>query len=412
MVKKNIQSPFAPKKFPRLPKVPGVNLSAGSAGIRHKKKKDLLLVTFDPGTSVSGVTTKNEVCGAPVEWSRKSLSLGKSRALVVNSGNANVNTGHKGKLAAKRTAKQVASFLNCNEYEVVLASTGVIGEEFPIKSVMQCLPKLYTSGGGDSWENAATSIMTTDTYPKGASRSVKILGHSVTISGIAKGSGMIAPNMATMLAFIFTDANLSPRVLNGILKPAVAKTFNCITVDGDTSTSDMCMLFATRKSTHPAIANITGKELGDFCIAINDICNDLAMQIIRDGEGVTKVAEIFVTGARSNKSAKFVANSIGNSPLFKTALAASDPNWGRIASAAGNAGQKIDSSRLTIGIGNQVVSIKGELNSAYSEAKAARHMKGTFVNISLDLGQGNGSAKLWSTDLTHRYIDINAGYRS
>jgi len=405
-------SPLSSRAFARLPKIPGVSMASGVAGIRHRGKKDLLLVEFTKNTTVAGVLTKNEVCGAPIRWCREILPKGKARALLVNSGNANVHTGKIGEQSVAQMAKEAARLTGCSSEEILVASTGVIGELFPITPILQTLPNLFGQDVDKTWKGAAEAIMTTDTYPKAAFRRTEIDGVPIKINGIAKGSGMIAPNMGTMLAFIFTDANLSSRLLSSLLKPAVESSFNCISVDGDTSTSDTCLLFATGKASNTRIINCSDKNILSFQNALNDIAMSLAMQIVRDGEGVTRVAEIQVLGAKSNESAKNVAKSVANSPLFKTALAAADPNWGRIVSAAGNAGEKVDQSLLTLCIGNELVAVNGALSPDYSEPRATRHMRSKTVRIELNLNQGKGKATVWGCDLTHQYIDINAGYRS
>ncbi len=405
-------SPFAPKSFPKMPTLEGVNLAVTSAGIKYVDKKDLLYVSFPKGASVAGVLTKNDICGAPIDWCRKILPKGYARALLVNSGNANVHTGHLGLKAVNDTTKFIGRHASCRPENVFVASTGVIGEVLPIDSILSALPELCSKKYNSPWVDAARAIMTTDTYPKAAWCRTKIGKTTVTINAIAKGSGMIAPNMATMLGFIFTDANLPSSILRGLIRPIVNNSFNSITVDGDTSTSDTCLIFATRQAKHPAVKNLKSSEILLFRDALNKICMNLAMQIVRDGEGVTKVASIRISGARSNQSGKRIAKSVAESPLVKTALAASDPNWGRLAAAAGNAGEKINQKRMKIWIGGQLVATDGGICSSYSEAKAVRHMKARSINIDIDLGLGNGSAQVWTSDLTHRYIEINAGYRS
>jgi glutamate N-acetyltransferase / amino-acid N-acetyltransferase len=405
-------SPLAPKRFPKMPPVPGVALATAATGVRYTGRPDVLFATFAPDTAVAGVLTQNDVCGAPVTWCRRVLPAGRGRALVVNAGNANVHTGRAGDQAVKRTAKKAASLAGCAEKETLVASTGVIGETLPVKRIVDALPGLYVNQAPGGWEAAARAIMTTDTFAKGASRRVKIGGVPVTLCGIAKGSGMIAPNMATMLAFIFTDANVPARVLRSLLAPAVDVSFNSITVDGDTSTSDTCLLFATRQAAHPSITRASDSRLADFRVALQELSIELAKQVICDGEGVAHFATIDVTGARSHASAKRVAFAIANSPLVKTAIAASDPNWGRIVCAAGYAGEGIDQNKLALRIGGQLVASRGGLSPRYVEAKAVRHMRGKNVNIALDIGQGRGAATVWTSDLTHGYIDINASYRS
>lgn len=407
------KSPLAPKKFPAVPEVPGVRLGAAAAGERYHGRDDLLLAQFAEGTRVAGVLTRSRTPGAPVKWCRAHLPKGRARALVVNAGNANVFTGKAGDAAVRRTANSAAKILAVPANEIFIASTGVIGEELVDKRLTRALPALYQKLTATSWRQGARAIMTTDTFPKGAWRRAKIDGHSVTLAGIAKGSGMIAPDMATMLAFLFTDARLPVRVLSSLLRDANARSFNSLTVDGDTSTSDTCLLFATGAGArHNAVTRAGDKRLDGFRRALRELMTDLAQQIARDGEGAQKFLTIRVTGAASEAAARRAAKVVSNSPLVKTAMAGADPNWGRLVMAVGRSGEKLRQEKMRIAIGGQTVARGGRQAPGYSESKAARHMKGREIDIEIDLAAGSGAATVWSCDLTHKYIDINADYRS
>jgi glutamate N-acetyltransferase/amino-acid N-acetyltransferase len=406
-------SPLAPKKFPVMPPVPGVRLGAAASGLRYKGRDDLLLAELVPGTRVAGVLTRSQTPGEPVKWCRKLLPAGRARGLLVNAGNANVFTGRQGAAAAAGMAKAAGKQLGVPAEEVFVASTGVIGAPLDIKPIAAALPAVHAVLAPGNWRAAAGAIMTTDTFPKGAARRVKIGGETVTIAGIAKGSGMIAPNMATMLAFLFTDARLPVRVLNTLLRAANERSFNSITVDGDTSTSDTCLLFATGAGArHPAISAANDKRLAGFRAALEEVMTDLAQQIARDGEGAEKFITVRVSGAASEAAARRVGLLVANSPLIKTAVAGADPNWGRLVMAAGRSGERISPDKMKISIGGQTVARGGGLAAGYSEAKAAKHMRGREIDLALDLAVGKGAATVWSCDLTHRYIDINADYRS
>lgn len=406
-------SPLAPKKFPTMPAVAGVRLAAIAAGVRYKGRDDLLLAEFAQGTRVAGVLTRSQTPGAPVTWCRKLLPKGQARGLVVNSGNANVFTGKSGDVVVGRTAKAAAKLLGASSDEIFIASTGVIGEALPVARITTAMPPLYDKLSPTAWPDAARAIMTTDTFPKGAARRTKIDGVPVTIAGIAKGSGMIAPNMATMLAFLFTDARLPARVLNSLLRPANERSFNSITVDGDTSTSDTCLLFATGAGArHPAMARASDPRLDAFRSAMQEVMTDLAQQVVRDGEGAEKFVTVHVRGAASEAAARRAALVVANSPLVKTAIAGADPNWGRLVMAVGRSGERIRPEKLAIAIGGQKVARGGKKLPSYREDKAARHMRGRDIKIDLDLAVGSGAATVWTCDLTHRYIDINADYRS
>ncbi|MFD0986190.1 bifunctional glutamate N-acetyltransferase/amino-acid acetyltransferase ArgJ [Methyloligella solikamskensis] len=408
-------SPFAPAALPVLPPIEGVKLASCEAGIRYKGRTDLLLATFDPGTTVAGVLTQSKTSSAPVEWCRAHLAHGMARALVVNSGTSNAFTGKLGEAAVKATAHGTAEALGCLPADVYLASTGVIGEPLKAERITDRLPELTASCEPEGFEGAARAIMTTDTFPKLATREAEIDGVTVTLNGIAKGAGMIAPDMATMLAFLFTDAAIEPKVLQSLLKPAADRSFNSVTVDGDTSTSDTLLLFATGTATKrgaPRIGLADDDRLGSFRDALEDLCLDLALQVIKDGEGLTKVAEIRVAGAEDDTAAKVIANSIANSPLVKTALAGEDPNWGRIVMAVGKAGERADRDRLAISFGDILVAENGQVADSYREEDGAGYMKQAELVISVDVGVGEGTARVWTCDLTKEYIAINADYRS
>jgi glutamate N-acetyltransferase/amino-acid N-acetyltransferase len=407
------KSPLAPKTIANLPPLAGIRLATGEAGVRYQGRSDVLLAVMAPGTQAAGVFTKSKTSSAPVEWCRAQLKRGTARALVVNSGNANAFTGKAGQEGAREVAESAAAIVGCDTGEVFLASTGVIGEPLPASRITKILGLLAQSGSAGGWRAAAEAIMTTDTYPKLATASALIDDHKVTINGIAKGSGMIAPDMATMLAFVFTDANLPATVLQDMLSSGVKGSFNAITVDSDTSTSDTLLLFATGKGAHhPAIAKPNDKRLGDFRRKLDEVLLDLALQVVRDGEGAQKLIKVDVTGAESDESARRIALSIANSPLVKTAIAGSDANWGRVVMAVGKAGEPADRDKLRISFGNQVVAENGERAARYDEAAATRAVSGLEVAIGVDLGLGRGNARIWTCDLTEGYIRINGSYRS
>ena len=400
-------SPLAPETMPHLPPIAGVRLAAGQAGIRYKDRIDLLLVELAEGTHAAGVFTRSKAPSAPVDWCREILPHGTGRALVVNSGNANAFTGKRGVTAVEGTVAATVAQLSCKPQDVWLASTGVIGEPLPFEKIEAALPALKAALADDAWTNAARAIMTTDTFPKAATRIVKVAGGTVTINGIAKGSGMIAPDMATMLAFIFTDAHIEPKLLQQMLQQSTHISFNAITVDGDTSTSDTALLFATGKG-----AAVTPGEHGAFQSALDDLMIELAKLIVQDGEGAQKLITIRVFGAESDEAARTIGLSIGNSPLVKTAVAGEDANWGRIVAAIGKAGEKAERDLLSVAIGGVVIAKDGERVAAYDEAPVAAHMKTRDIQIEVNLNIGKGQATVWTCDLTHGYIDINADYRS
>jgi glutamate N-acetyltransferase/amino-acid N-acetyltransferase len=398
--------------MPSLPPLAGVRLGAVAAGIRYKGRTDLVMAELAPGTTAAGVFTRSRCPGAPVDWCRAALKGGKARAVVVNAGNANVFTGKAGAAAAKASAEAAAGLVGCPARQVFLASTGVIGEVLPHERLTAALPGLHASLGDDAWEAAARGIMTTDTFPKAATRTARIGGEEVRISGIAKGSGMIAPDMATMLCFVFTDAKIPAPALQSMLAKGVETSFNRTTVDSDTSTSDTVLLFATGQTKHPRVPAEGGPLLRQFRAALADLLLDLALQVVRDGEGAQKLVRIDVTGAASARSAKRIAMSVANSPLVKTAIAGEDANWGRIVMAVGKAGEPADRDRISVAVGGVWMARDGGVVPDYDEAPVVAHMKGREVEIAVDLGLGAGKATVWTCDLTHGYIDINGSYRS
>ena len=398
--------------LPGLPPVPGVRIATGRAEIRYKAREDVTMMTFPAGTTVAGVFTKNKCPGAPVDWCRAALKGRKARALVVTAGNSNVFTGKAGRETCRQTADAMAKLAGCKPNEVFLASTGVIGEKLPTEKLTAALPAVHEALREDLWQHAASAIMTTDTFPKGATRTAKIGDATVTVSGIAKGSGMIAPDMATMLCFLATDAKVPAAALQAILKKGVDKSFNCVTVDSDTSTSDTVLLFATGATKHPRVPAEGGAMLKDFARAVAEVLMDLALMVARDGEGAQKLIRIDVAGAVTARSAHRIAMSIANSPLVKTAIAGEDANWGRIVMAVGKSGEAADRDRLSVGVGGVWMAREGEIVPGYDEAPVIAHMKGREVQIDVDIGLGKGKATVWTCDLTHGYIDINGAYRS
>ncbi|HYG89782.1 MAG TPA: bifunctional glutamate N-acetyltransferase/amino-acid acetyltransferase ArgJ [Azospirillum sp.] len=408
-----IVSPLAPASFPTLPIIAGVRFATANSGIRYKGRDDVMLAVLDAGTTVAGVLTRSKTASAPVEWCRMALPHGQARAVVVNAGNANAFTGKAGDATVQATVKMAAELAGCAPEEVYLSSTGVIGIPLAPDAIARVLPGMADGLSEASWEAAARAIMTTDTFPKASTRTATLSGKTVTINGFCKGSGMIAPDMATMLGYIFTDAALPAPVLQALLSEINERTFNSITVDGDTSTSDTVLLFATGKAGNPAPARADDPELAGFRQALEEVALDLAQQIVRDGEGATKFVTVTVKGADSNEAAKRIALTVANSPLVKTAIAGEDANWGRIVAAVGRAGERADRDRLKISIGGVLICAEGMEVPGYDEAPVAAHMKGKEVDIlvDLDLG-GTGQATVWTCDLTHGYIDINGSYRS
>ncbi len=409
-------SPLAPKSYPQIPAIEGVRFATAAAGIRYKGRTDVMLALLDKGTQVAGVFTKSKCPSAPVDWCRARLKGGKARALVVNSGNANAFTGKVGAKAAKLTAEIAARATGAPMGEIFLASTGVIGEPLDATKFDGVLDKLVAKASPDGLLEAAKAIMTTDTYPKVATATVEIGGVPVTINGMAKGAGMIAPDMATMLSYVFTDAAISAEALQALLSKSVQTSFNAITVDSDTSTSDTLMLFATgaaAKRGAPKITLASDRRLAAFKKALDAVLLDLAHQVVRDGEGCRKFVEIRVEGAASAAAAKRIAMSIANSPLVKTAVAGEDANWGRIVAAVGKAGEKAERDKLAIWFGDFRVAHKGLRDGTYDEKKTSAYMKGEKIDITVDVGAGGkGVATVWTCDLTKEYVAINGDYRS
>ena len=406
-------SPLAPKTLAKLPPISGVRLGAGAAGIRYEGRADVMLAVLAPGTNVAGVFTTSKTAAAPVDWCRSALAQKSARLLIVNSGNANAFTGRAGFDAVRAIADSGAALAGCRPPEVFIASTGVIGEPLPVKRLTSVLPEIYENTGATAWDQAARAIMTTDTFPKMATATAQIDGQLVKINGIAKGSGMIAPDMATLLSFVFTDAAIPADVLQALLVQGVETSFNAITVDSDTSTSDTLLLFATGKGAkHNPVTRIADKRIDDFRIKLNALLQDLAVQVVRDGEGATKLVRINVSGAESTAAARKIALSIANSPLVKTAIAGQDANWGRIVMAVGKSGEAANRDKLSIKFGGHRVASQGQRDPNYSEALMARYMQRSEIEIDVDVGVSKGGAGVWTCDLTHGYISINGDYRS
>lgn len=405
-------SPLAPTSYPTLPAISGVRLAVGESAIRYKNRADLLLMEFAPGTQVAGVLTQSTVVAAPVTWCHELLTTGHARGLVVNAGNANAFTGKGGMESLMRVTHSTATALACKPHEVLMASTGVIGEPLPDGKITDLLPTLAKNLSADGWHDAARAIMTTDTFMKVATKQVKIGDTLVTINGFAKGSGMIAPNMATLLAFVCTDAAIPADILGALLAQANEVSFNSITVDGDTSTNDTLLAFATGKAAHIAINSLRDVHLAAFTAAFTELLTDLAIQVVKDGEGAQKFVTIAVDGAESDEAARIIGLTIAHSPLVKTAIAGSDANWGRIVAAAGRSGQIVEQDKIEVHLGDTLVAKEGARAENYDEAPVAAHMKGSDIRITLNLHLGKGSAVVYTCDLTHGYIDINGSYRS
>jgi len=404
-------SPLAPKHVPDMPAIAGARLTTASAGIRYPGRTDVLLALFDAGTSVAGVFTRSKCPSAPVEWCRAHLKRGKARALVVNSGNANAFTGKSGRAATKLTATLAAKAAGCKVDDIFLASTGVIGEPLDASKFASVMGGMVVAAEPGRFLDAARAIMTTDTFAKVATATATIGGSKVTVNGIAKGAGMIAPDMATMLSFVFTDAAIAAPALQAMLREGVADTFNAVTIDGDTSTSDTLMLFATGKS-GPHIARASDPRLAAFKKALHAVLANLAEQVARDGEGASKLVEITVEGAVSKASARRIALSIANSPLVKTAIAGEDANWGRVVMAVGKAGEPADRDRLSIWFGGIRVAHKGARDPAYDEHAVSAVMKKPEIAVKVALGLGKGRDRVLTCDLTKEYVAINGDYRS
>ncbi len=408
-------SPLAPAQFPDMPPIDGVRLATASAGIRYAGRTDVLMALFVPGTTVAGVFTKSKCPSAPVDWCRAQLKRGTAAALVVNSGNANAFTGKSGRAATKLTAAIASKAISCAPADVYLASTGVIGEPLDATKFAGVIDQLATSATPGQWHEAAKAIMTTDTFPKGAAAMVRLGGTPITICGIAKGAGMIAPDMATMLSFVFTDAPIARNVLQSLLTQGVADTFNAVTVDGDTSTSDTLLAFATGAAAARGVAPITKSSdprLPAFRKAFDAVLANLAEQVARDGEGARKLVEVIVEGAASKAAARKIALSIANSPLVKTAIAGEDANWGRVVMAVGKAGERADRDRLSIWFGGIRVAHKGARDPDYDEAEVSAVMKRPEITLKVGLGLGKGRDRVLTCDLTKEYVAINGDYRS
>jgi glutamate N-acetyltransferase/amino-acid N-acetyltransferase len=412
MAVKHAQSPLAPKMTPTLPRVAGVKLAAARSGGRYKDRDDVMLVVVPAGATIAGVLTRSKTPSAPVDWCRKNLGRGKVRAIVANAGNANAFTGKAGDKAVEESTRAIAQALGCPRNEVFMASTGVIGQPLDWEKIAAVVPSLIKSAREDGWSAAAAAIMTTDTFPKLASRQAKIGERTVAINGFLKGSGMIAPDMATMLAFVFTDAKVPSGVLQKLVTDAADKSLNCVTVDGDTSTSDTLLVVATGAARHAPIEEADDPVLVDFKRALDEVLIDLAQLLARDGEGATKFVTINVGGASSNGAARKIGLSVANSPLVKTALAGEDANWGRIVMAVGKSGERVDRDKLRISIGGVRITDAGQVVPNYDETPVVKHIKGTDIVIDIDLGIGRGRATVWTCDLTHGYIDINGSYRT
>ena len=413
MIKKT--SPLAPKNFPKIPKVKGVDLGTARSGVKYKGRSDIFTAIFDKGTTVAGSFTQSKITAEPVDFCRKNIADGNARALIVNAGFANAFTGAKGKKINKSIAVNVKKILKCREKDIFICSTGVIGEQIPLRPTNKAISQSLKESGSN-WKQSSKAITTTDTFSKASGRKITIDGHEVSIAGIAKGSGMISPNMATMLAFIFTDAAIDSRVLQTLLNLELRNSFNAITVDSDTSTNDTVLVFATGKAMDHGnvkpISRTGDPRLIEFRKAFKEIMHDLAIQIVKDGEGASKLIHVKVSGAENSSAAKKIARSIADSPLVKTAIGASDPNWGRIIMAMGKARESIQSRRVSLKIGKNLILKDGEVSRSYSEAKTKKYMKGSEILIDIELGLANGDSDIWTCDLTEGYIRINADYRS
>jgi glutamate N-acetyltransferase/amino-acid N-acetyltransferase len=401
--------------FPTIPPIGGVEIAIGRAGFYKHERPDLLVMKFAEGTTCAGVFTRHAVGSAPVDWCKRQLEASGGqdvRALVVNAGCANAFTGKPGADAARRVASAVAKRLDCRQRDVMQASTGVIGVLLDDAKIAAQLPDLEGKLHADGWAEAAQAIMTTDTFPKGAYATADIDGVTVKIAGIVKGSGMIAPDMATMLAFVATDAAIAPAALQALVSLYTRETFNCVTVDGDRSTNDTLLLFATGASGAPRIARPGDRRLADFRDKLEAVLLDLALQLVRDGEGANKFVKIVVSGAQSAASARKIARTIAESPLVKTAFAGEDANWGRIVMAVGRADEPINRERLSIRFGDLWAAQDGAIATSYDEAKMSAYMKNAELEVGVDVGVGRGEATMWTCDLTKRYVEINGDYRS
>lgn len=413
MVKKI--SPLAPKSFPKVPDIKGVKIGTAKSGVKYKGRNDIFTAIFDKGTSVAGVFTQSKIPAEPVNFCKKNIVDGKAKALVVNAGFANAFTGVKGKKINKSISSNVKKILKCNEKDIFICSTGVIGEQIPLRPTNKSITQSLRNSSSN-WKDCSKAITTTDTFPKATGRKIMIDDQEVSLAGIAKGSGMISPNMATMLAFIFTDAAIDNRVLQTLLNLELRNSFNAITVDGDTSTNDTVLVFATgqamKENAGKVISRTGDPRLIQFREAFSEIMHDLAIQIVRDGEGATKLIHIKVSGAENSSSAKKIARSVADSPLVKTAVGASDPNWGRIIMAIGKTKEIIQPKKINLKIGKNLILKNGEVSRSYSETRTKKYMNGDEILIDINLGLGKGESDIWTCDLTEGYIRINADYRS
>ncbi len=407
------KSPLAPDSFPDIPPIRGLRFASVASGERYQDRLDLVVAVIDQAGSSAGVFTQSTTPGAPVTWSREVLKQGKGRAVIINSGRANVCTGHQGRQITEIMAAAAAKQTGLSTEAVYVCSTGVIGQQPEVDKILAAIPSASALSEEGNWQSMAEAILTTDTFAKGAVAHCEIDGKPVTIAGIAKGSGMIQPNMATMLAYVFTDAAIPADVLQELLMQATEQSFNCVTVDSDTSTSDTCLLFATAQAGNSTPQSASDTTLAGFTQALDTVMQDLAQQVARDGEGASKFITVNVTGAESNQSAHTIAMSIANSPLLKTAIAGEDANWGRVIMAVGKAYEPIDFSRLSIAMGGILIAEGNGPVEGYDESLVTAHLQGKDIQIDVDVGLDNaGQARVWTCDLTHGYIDINADYRS
>lgn len=408
---KNKVSPLAPKKIKSMRPIPGINIYTYSANLYKNSRLDVLFFLFDDEFNIAEVFTQSKTRSITLDWNEKNLKKGKVKAIIINAGNANTFTGDAGAKAMHKLVNFISQKFDILSSKIFVASTGVIGEPFPFKKIINAVSK-FDKAKKSNWLNAAKAIMTTDTFPKVSEASAMIDGKKVTIKGIAKGSGMIAPNMATMLGFIFTDANINRSVLQSILSEINEETFNTISVDGDESTNDTVMLISTNASKHKNIKNKNDRKLKDFVLKLKTIMGNLSEQIVRDGEGATKLVNISVSGAKNTNSAKSIARSVAQSPLVKTAIYGEDPNWGRIVMAIGKSREPINKKKLKIKIGSEIVAKNGTQSPAYNESKLKNYMKNDQIIISIDLGIGKGTAKMMTCDYSYDYVRINASYKT
>lgn len=408
---KNKVSPLAPKKIKSMRPIPGINIYTYSANLYKNSRLDVLFFLFDDEFNIAEVFTQSKTRSITLDWNEKNLKKGKAKAIIVNAGNANTFTGDAGAKAMHKLVNFISQKFDILSSKIFVASTGVIGEPFPFKKIINAVSK-FDKAKKSNWLNAAKAIMTTDTFPKVSEASAMIDGKKVLIKGIAKGSGMIAPNMATMLGFIFTDANINRSVLQSILSEINEETFNTISVDGDESTNDTVMLISTNASKHKNIKNKNDRKLKDFVLKLKTIMGNLSEQIVRDGEGATKLVNISVSGAKNTNSAKSIARSVAQSPLVKTAIYGEDPNWGRIVMAIGKSREPINKKKLKIKIGSAIVAKNGTRSPAYNESKLKNYMKNDQIIISIDLGIGKGTAKMMTCDYSYDYVRINASYKT